>query len=252
MNVLITGASSRLAQEIAAELRNDHYLRLMDTVPVEPGEKSQFMQGSILDADDAWKAVRGMDVLIHTGEPPPNLPPEGLEREQMLLDLATRGTHNIFKAAVDAGIKRLLYAGTLSIFRAYPDDVYISELWKPLPSPNMPEMAKYLGELTCREFTRDYMVMVTTLRLGELVLEEEVIGQTPNLMWLDLRDAAQAFRYAMSRDTSQRVWWTQRWVMYHICTDIPNPKFLIDNAVQGLGYKPTHNFTSHWDTKRKD
>lgn len=246
MRILMTGASSRLAQAIAAELGQDHELRLMDSVPVSPEGKATFMQGSLLNQDDTWRAVRGMEALIHTGEPSADLPPEGLPREQMLLDLATRGTHNICKAAVEAGIKKLIYASTLDIFRPYPDDVYISELWKPLPTPDMVPMAKYLGELTCREFARDHMVTVTALRLGELVLEEEVTGQPPNLMWLDLRDAAHAFRCALKRDASQHVWWTARWTMCHICADIPNPKYLIQTAVNTIGYTPAHNFQAHY------
>ncbi|MBI1926980.1 NAD(P)-dependent oxidoreductase [Candidatus Poribacteria bacterium] len=241
MNILITGASSRLTQAIAAELETDHELRLMDSVPVDVGGKSEFIQSSLLDTADLQRAVQGMDALIHMGEPPTNLPTDGLEREQMLLDLATRGTHNLFSAGVAAGIKKFIYAGTLEIFSAYPDDVYISELWKPLPSPEITQMTKYLGELTCREFARDYMVTVTCLRLGKLVLEEDVKGQAPDLMWLDLRDAAGAFRCALRLDNSAQVWWARRWAIYHVCADIPNPKFLIDNATR-MGYKPTHNF----------
>ena len=241
MNILITGASSQLAQAIATELKGDHTVRLMDSVPVDVEEGCNFIQGNILDPDDSWEAVRGIDTLIHTGEPPTDLPPDELKREQMLLDLATRGTHVLFSAAVEAGIKRLIYASTLSIFNGYSDDVYITELWKPLPSPEIVEMTKYLGELTAREFAREHLVTVTGLRLGELVLEEAVPGETPNLAWLDIRDAAGAFRCVLNRDSSNNAWWAQRWAVYHICADIPNPKFLIDQA-RGIGYDPTHNF----------
>ena len=241
MNILITGASSQLAQAIATELKADHTVRLMDSVPVDVAEGCDFTQGNILDPDDSWEAVRGIDVLIHTGEPPTDLPSDELKREQMLLDLATRGTHVLFSAAVDAGLKRLIYASTLSIFNGYPDDVYITELWKPLPSPEIVEMTTYLGELTAREFAREHLVTVTGLRLGELVLEEAVQGETPSLAWLDIRDAAAAFRCVLNRDSSNSAWWAQRWAVYHICADIPNPKFLIDQA-QGIGYQPAHNF----------
>ena len=243
MNILITGASSQLAQAIATELKDDHTVRLMDSVPVDVVEGCDFIQGNILDPDDSWEAVRGVDTLIHTGEPPTDLPSDELKREQMLLDLATRGTHVLFSAAVEAGIKRLIYASTLSIFNNYPDDVYITELWKPLPSPEIVEMTKYLGELTAREFAREHLVTVTGLRLGELVLEEAVQAETPNLGWLDIRDAAGAFRCVLNRDSSNSAWWTQRWAVYHICADIPNPKFLIDQA-RGIGYQPAHDFQS--------
>ena len=243
MNILITGASSQLAQTIATELKADHSVRLMDSVPVDVAEGCDFTQGNILDPEDSWEVLRGIDTLIHTGEPPTDLPSDELEREQMLLDLATRGTHVLFSAAVEAGIKKFICASTLSIFNTYPDDVYITELWKPLPSPEIVEMTKYLGELTAREFAREHLVTVTGLRLGELVLEEAVQRETPSLAWLDIRDAAGAFRCALNRDSSSSAWWTQRWAVYHICADIPNPKFLIDQA-RGIGYQPAHDFQS--------
>lgn len=245
MNVLITGAASPLAQEIVKVLGGAHQLRLMDEVPVEPPEKTEFFQGSLLEQDDVWRAVRGMQAVLHTGEPPPGLPDDALAREQRLLDLATRGTHNLFKAGVDAGVKRFVYGSTLDLFRSYSDEVYISEMWKPLPEPDMPQLSRYLGELTCREFARDFMVTITALRLGKLVYEEMVVGQKPDLLWLDYRDAAQAFQAALSRDASEQVWWTRRWAMAHICADIPNPKYLIAHASH-IGFKPERAFTANW------
>lgn len=254
MNILITGAASRLGQAVAEALK-DHRLRLVDESPVEapaatgaetrgesPGDAAQ---GSLLDQDFAWRAVRGMDAVVHTGEPPQDLPESEVEREKHLLELATRGTHQLFKAGVEAGVRRFVYGGTLDLFRPYPDDVYISELWKPLPEPDMPAMSRYLGEHTAREFARDHMVTVTGLRLGTLVSEEEVAGQAPDLLWLDFRDAAQAFRLALERDDSDQVWWTSRYAMYHICADLENPKYLINQA-RNLGYAPVHNFAANW------
>jgi nucleoside-diphosphate-sugar epimerase len=244
MNVLITGAASRLGRAIAAELAPDHHLRLVDSELSGSGEKAEIIQCSLLDPDGVQQAVRGMDAVIHTGEPPPDLPAEARHRDPFLLDWATRGTHLLFKAAVEAGIRRLVYGSTLEIFSSYPDDVYISELWKPWPTPEIFSMSRYLGELTCREFARDFLVCVTALRLGRLVLEEEVMDQAPHPMWVDVRDAAQAFRCALRRDTSQEVWWTRRWWLCHVCAAIPNPKFLIDQA-RTMGYAPQHNFQPH-------
>ena len=245
MNVLITGAASALAQAIVEDIGDGHRVRLMDSVPVDPPENAEFFQGLLLEQDDCWKAVRGMDAVIITGEPPSGMPEDELMRDQALLDAATRGIHNLCKAAVESNVKNIVYGGTLDIFRPYPDDVYISELWKPLPDPDMPDMSRYLGELTCREFARDYMVTVTGLRLGKLVREEEVAGHKPDLLWLDIRDAARAFSLALERDDADQVWWTRRWGLYHICADIPNPKYLIAQA-RSLGYQPEHTFAGNW------
>ena len=244
MNILITGASSPLGQQIITELVSNHQLRLLDsTMPEIKHENLEFIQGSMIDPNIADKAMRNIDALIHTGEPPQNLPQDPLQREQILLDLATRGTHVLLKAAVEAGVKRFIYGSTLEIFGAYPDDIYISEFYKPLPKPEIYQMTRYLGELTCREFARTYMVTVTSLRLGKLVWEEDVAGQDLDLMWLDLRDAARAFQGALERDQSSSVQWTQRWAVYHICAPIENRKFLISQASQ-IGYQPQHDFQS--------
>lgn len=245
MNILITGAASRLGRAIAAELDTEHTLRLLDSTPIPPGDRADFVQGDLMDPEAARQAVCGMDAVVHTGESPIELPADELEREQLLLDYATRGTHVLLSAAIKAGIRRFLYGSTLEIFRAYPDDVYISEMWKPRPTPKMELMSRYLGELTCREFARDHMISITVLRLGKLVLEEEVQEGKPDLMWVDIRDAAQAFSCALERDTSASVHWTERWGVFHICAPIPNPKYLIQSAV-GTGYTPQHHFAHHW------
>jgi nucleoside-diphosphate-sugar epimerase len=245
MEVLITGAASRLGRAIAAELAPDHRLRLADGAPPDPGAGDEWLQVSLLDPEAVGRAVRGVEVVIHTGEPPADPSTDPLAREHLLLDWATRGTHLLFKTAIEAGVRRLVYGSTLEVFSAYPDDVYLSELWKPQPTPEIASMCRYLGELTCREFVRDYPVGITALRLGRLVLEEEVEDQKPDLMWVDLRDAAKAFRCALGRDSGREIWWTRRWALYHIAAGISHPKFLIDLS-RGIGYEPQHNFVRHW------
>lgn len=250
MDVLITGAASQLGQAIAAAIGREHRLRLMDTVAVEPPERSEFFAGNVLDPDDAWRAVRGMDAVVHTAIPSQQLPEEVVEREDALLEWVTRGTHVLLSAAVEAGVRRCVYAGTLTLFRDYPDDVYISENWKPLPRNEMGEMSNYLGELVCQEFARERRLTATCLRLGELVLEEEAEGRTPDLMWLDPRDAAQAFQCALRLDFSDEVEWFRRWSVFHVCADIPHPKYLIDRA-KSIGFLPVHNFQANWSTAGK-
>jgi nucleoside-diphosphate-sugar epimerase len=244
MKVLITGSASRLGRAVAAELAPEHTLRLMDEDPVASIGEAEVVHGSLLEPEIAWRAVRGVDAVVHTGEPPATLA-AGLSREQALLERAIRGTHVLLSAAVEAGVGRVVYGSTLAIFAAYPDDVYISERWEPQPRAAMGPLSRYLGELTCREMTRTHHIGITALRLGEVVVEEEVQDAEPNLLWLDVRDAARAFGCALRRDTGRAAAWPQRWEVYHIAADIPNAKYLIDHA-RGMGYEPRHNFAAHW------
>ena len=241
MKILITGAASRLGQAIAAELAPEHALRLIDEDPVVADAEVEGVQGSLLEPEIAWQAVRGVDAIIHTGEPPAGL---AAGSEQALLERATRGTHVLLSAAIEAGVARVVYGSTLAVFAAYPDDVYISERWEPQPRADMTSLSRYLGELTCREMTREHHIGITALRLGEVVVEEEVQDAAPNLLWLDVRDAARAFGCALRRDTGRAARWSQRWEVYHIAADMPNAKYLIDHA-RGMGWEPQHNFAAH-------
>ena len=170
MRVLVTGAASALGQEVAAALAADEnaQLRLLDDCAAQR-QDVEWIAAGLTDPDAVRQAVRDVDVVVHTGEPPP-----APESEEALLDRATRGTHVLLQAAVEAGVKRFVYGSTLEVFRAYPDTVYVTEYYKPLPPTEMAVLARYLGEMTCREFAREHPITVTALRLGKLVREEEV------------------------------------------------------------------------------
>lgn len=247
MNVLITGGHSRLARAIVGVLALDHTLHLWGT-PQDVGLEATWVQGDVRDPNVAGQAVQGMDAIIHTGEPPLHLPDDPLAQEQELLDLATRGTHVLFKAGVEAGVKRFVYGSTLEVFESYPDDVFISEMWRPKPTPEPFALTRYLGELTAREFAREFAVSVTALRLGKLVVETDVTDTEPDLMWLDFRDAAHAFALALGRDASAAVNFRERWALHHICAAIPNGKYLVASGGWNVlaGFEPQHNFESHW------
>jgi len=236
MKILITGAASALGREIAAALDETNQVRrLDDRGPID--ECGEWIEASLVDVPAMVEAVRDIDVVIHTGQPPPALPADVLLYEEMLLDLATRGTHVLCQAAVEAGVKRLVYGSTLEVFGDYPDTVFVTEHYKPLPTTEPRVLAQYLGEVVCREFARDYAFTATALRLGKLVREEDLAGGKPDLMWLDIRDAASAFVQAIERDDSDSLNWVVRWAVYHICAPVPNAKFLIGRA-EGMGYAP--------------
>ena len=240
MKVLISGAGSRLGQHIVQAMDETVDIRLLDTNRTETArENCEWICGSIVDPDITWRAVRGVDVVIYTGEPEADCPDTGLPRDEQLMDLATRGTHILFKAGVEAGVRRFVYGSTLEVFRGYADSVCVGHMHRPLVTPAIDQMSRYLGELTAREFARDHHVSVTTLRLGDLVLEEEVAGEEPDLMWLDLRDAGHGFRAATQRDTGSSMHWVERYAVFHLCAPIANPKYL---STSGLGFEPQHDF----------
>ena len=246
VNVLITGAASRLGRAIFKRVRGGKQkIRLLDTNPIKVVEPNEHICGDILNRDLLWNAMRDMDAVIHTGEFPGQLPDDPHQRDQLLLELGTRGAHELCKSAVDAGVKRVVFGSTLEMFSGYGDDRRINEATKPQPTIEMAQMSPYLGELATRVIAQNHYVSMTVLRLGRLVDEQEVLGQKPDLMWLDYRDAAHAFDVALDRDTSNEMRWENRWALYHICADIDNPKYLV-NVARSMKFRPRHNFTEHW------
>ena len=229
MKVLITSAQSTLSCAIAEELERDCDLRVVDSVDFT-APAGDFVKVDHLISSTLAAAVTGVDAVVHSGELPSD-PPEG---DAGKLDWYTRGTYELMAAAIDAGVKKFVYCGTLDLFKTYADDVYISEMHEPFPPPNGQTLWRYLAELTVREFVRDCAITGTGLRLGTLISEDEADPQALDPSWLDPRDSARVVRMALDRDDCSELNWVNRWRLRHVCAIPPNHRFLIDSMIQGV------------------
>ena len=164
------------------------------------------LEPGLLTNDDAvGQAVEGVEAILHLGA----VTHDAAMDDRHRLDLDTRGTYILLAAAVEAGVLRVVYGSTLSLFASYSDDVYITEHWRPMPTDDPAQMMPYLGEMVCREYARDHRIGVTCLRFGTLV-DSEAEERTPSTDWVDYRDAAQAIHLALARDESQAINWIRR------------------------------------------
>jgi nucleoside-diphosphate-sugar epimerase len=228
MKILITGAATLLGKAVIAALKDEHQLKLID--------------GTIVEEDEAAEAVKDVEALVHLAAAcPDHVTSEGDEREQTLLDHASRGTYNLVKTAVAAGVQRIVYGSSLCVVENYPEDYVVTEHWKPHPNPEAASLAPFMGELICRELTSVENVAVICLRFGVIVREEDVQGQPFNPLWVDVRDAAQAVQRAVAMDVGKNMQ-HHRWWLWHVGADHPNARYLVNNAKSGLKYEPEHNF----------
>ena len=213
MRILIAAEDKRMVQAIQDERPDD------DFEIIDPTQTNK-------DAPVS-EAVRETDAVIHLGEIVGKIPGHQIDR-------ATRGVYMLLRAAVDAGVRRFVLGSTLAFFDAYPDDVYITEYWRPEPTDDLEQMLPALSEIAAREFAREHAISVTVLRLGRLV-DGETVGGAPEVDWLDYRDAATAYSMAVDRDTSDRLNWQQRYAVFHLVGDHPNPRFLLERSrIPGL------------------
>lgn len=244
MKILITGAAGPLAQALARSLRRRHELRLWDLDPITA--EGECLQGDPRNEQDCRAAVADREVVIHLPELRPGQEREGLDREQALLDWHTRGTYNLMKAAVEAGVKQVLHASTLAVMATYPQEWTVTEGWKPRPPTEADAMARYGEELILREFSRESSLRVVCLRLGKVVRESEVQGEPFDPWWVEMEDVVHAFRRALSRDYED-LWATRSWWVFHILSAAPHARFILKRALEPpLEYRPLHDFRAWW------
>lgn len=249
MKILITGAAGMLGQALAHSLRRGHELRLWDLDPI--ATDCEFLQGDPRHEEDCRAAVADREVVIHLPELRPGHEREGLDREQALLDWHTRGTYNLMRAAVAAGVKEVVHASTLAVMGTYPAEWTVTEGWKPRPPTEAEALARYGEELILREFSREGSLRVVCLRLGKVVRESEVQGQPFDPWWVEVHDVVHAFRRALSRDY-EALWASRPWWVFHILSDAPGARFLLKRALEPpLEYRPRHDFRAWWYRKNE-
>jgi nucleoside-diphosphate-sugar epimerase len=218
--VLVTGAGSPLAQAVTAALSG-----------AEHAEQRAVRHAGDDLTDPAAVAPLLQDVgaIVHLA--PLALPrtmPADAPAE--ILDRAARGTHVLLKAALDAGVRYVVLGSTLALMDAYPDDLEVTEQWRPRPRPRPTEMAPYLAELTAREFTRDVQLddppRITCLRFAEGIDPALAAGAVVSAL-----DALQGG--AAPERRRQR---GHRWQLYHIAPLDPGARYTSALARQSLGY----------------
>ncbi len=225
--LLITSGASKVAQALAAALKDRYQVRLTERVPVET--QHEFVQ-CVLGHDRATNLlVHDMDGIVHVAEPL-----AGDDGSQQI-DYLTRCTFNLLWAAAEEKAPPVVFLSTLDVMAGYPVNFTVGENWRPKPTPEPRVLAKHLGEFTCREFARENRIGVVVLRLGKVVRADDVKDQAFDPMWVDERDVAQAVSGALTATTG-------RWSVFHIQADSPRARFRVTKAKAELGYNPQFNW----------
>lgn len=230
MHVLITSAGSRLGRVAAQAInvsghsvRLTHHSRFRSDYEVV---QSQLGHGKATD-----RLVKDIDVVVHIPDPGPN------PTSAAWIDAGTRRSYNLYTAAVNAGVQRLIYISTLDLFTRYDEDMVVSESWRPLPSTDSEQMGIYLGEFVGEEFAQEKRLAVTFLRLGHLVKARNAKKESYDPMWLEFSDAAQAITAAVDRSGDMSIF-----QIFHVQSASPKARFRIEAARSALDFNPKHNF----------
>lgn len=168
-NYLITGGAGFIGSNLAAELISQgHTVRIIDNFSTGKHENLNrlsghfdVIQGDVTRLEDMRHAVQTMDVVFHQAAIPsvPKSVDDPLGSNRATVD----GTLNVLLASRDAGVRRVVFASSSSIYGDQDPDLAKVESMSPLPiSPY--GVAKLAAEQYCRVFFIVYGLETVALR----------------------------------------------------------------------------------------
>jgi nucleoside-diphosphate-sugar epimerase len=164
---LVTGGAGFIGSHLAAELAGrGERVRIVDNLStgkrrnLDAVPDAEFFEGDLADRAVAERAVSGVDYVLHQAAIPsvPRSVQDPITSNRSNID----ATLNVLVAARDAGVKRLVYAGSSS---AYGDTPTLPKREDMPASPLSPyALQKLVGEQYCQMFTRLYGFQTVTIR----------------------------------------------------------------------------------------
>jgi nucleoside-diphosphate-sugar epimerase len=168
---LVTGGAGFIGSHIAeALLKRNEAVLVFDNLAT--GNQSniqalqglpgtlEYIQGDLRDMDAVKTAVKGVDIVFHQAALASV--PRSIAQPVASLEANVNGTQNVLLAARDAGVRRLVYASSSSVY----GDTPILPKHEEMPTLPMSPYAvqKLTGELLCRVFTHVYGIETVALR----------------------------------------------------------------------------------------
>ncbi|MGD0293729.1 MAG: SDR family oxidoreductase [Terracidiphilus sp.] len=164
---LVTGAAGFIGRSIAAALlARGESVRCIDNLITGKRtnlaglEAMEFIEGDLTDPATCARACAGVEIVFHEAAlaSVPRSVADPAATNRNCLD----ATLNLLVAARDARVRRVVYAGSSSV---YGDSATLPKHEEMLPNPISPyAAAKLAGEFYMRAFTRVYGLETVTLR----------------------------------------------------------------------------------------
>jgi nucleoside-diphosphate-sugar epimerase len=164
---LVTGGAGFIGSHLCEELaRRGETVRVVDSLIT--GKRAnlahlpdvEFIEGDLADFAVATRAVRGVDYVLHQAAIPsvPRSVEDPITSNRANIDASL----NLLVAARDAGVKRVVYAGSSS---AYGNSATMPKVETMPTAPLSPyALQKLVAEQYCQMFTRLYGLEAVTIR----------------------------------------------------------------------------------------
>jgi uronate dehydrogenase len=207
--VLLTGAAGEVAQHLRRELAGRYALRLSDIKAVTPGANEEFVPADITNLPEVLRIVDGMQGIIHLG----GFSVEGSWDTIHAANIV--GCYNLFEAARQKGVRRVLFASSNHAVGFYPRSQTIDHTAIPKPDSRY-GVSKAFGEAIGSLYADKYGLEVFCLRIGNV--KERPADARRLAIWLSPRDLAQLVTIGLEHPSihyeivygmsdNKRAWW---------------------------------------------
>src|SRR5690554_7464 len=166
---LVTGGAGFIGSNlVGALLEQGHTVRVLDNFSTGKrenlapyGSRVEVIEGDLTDLDTVRRAVQGVDVVLHQGALASV--PRSIEDPISSNEANVKGTLHVLIAAKDAGVKRVVYASSSSV---YGDQAVTEPKVETMPpQPISPyAVSKLSGEQYCQVFYEVYGLETVSLR----------------------------------------------------------------------------------------
>ena len=250
--VLVTGMSGLIGGIVGRHLASlGHEIRALNRQPVEGFDT---VQADITDYDAIRPAFDGIDTVIHLAAYLGN-------DDRSQIDVNITGTYNLFKAAGDADVKRVIFGSSGAVQRAAEkyepiksmieariDDVpelrpVVVHTDPPWPD-NMYGVAKTAGEAMARLFSETHGSAIV-VRIGRVRVEDRPANAREASVHFSHRDVEQMFEKCVAAPEDLK------WDVFYGVSDNFTRFRDISHAKEVIGYVPQDGIRS-WPLSNQD
>ena len=159
--ILVTGAAGRIGSAFRALAPSRLSLRLADRDTASLPHGADVMVVDVANLDECRRACVGIDTVLHLAADPG--PVSDFYRS--LLDANIKGAFNIFRAAADAGCRRVVFASSAQTIEGYPEDRQVT-VKDPVRPANLYGVTKVFGEALGSYFATQEGLSVIAVRIA--------------------------------------------------------------------------------------
>jgi len=212
MSVVVTGGAGKAGRWVTRHLRGIGYDVLSVDVVRDNSDQGPSLIADLADPGQCLEVLAGADAVVHLAA----IPAPGIHPEAETFRNNAMSTYNVFAAAVDRGLSRVVWASSETVlglpFDEPPAYAPIDEQHPPRPESSY-ALSKLLGETMAEQLSRRSGIPFIGFRISNIMEPHdyarfETWQDDPTVrkwnLWgyVDARDVAQAVARALEADVA--------------------------------------------------